>query len=233
MVDHNKTLGSALYAASAFQAFLNHPRTEVANFFLLNDMSVMGWIADRSGKFPPVPDWTPTARFMALQLYSRHFGQKLLALQSQSPQFRSEGAGLTDAVPDIPSLDSVASLDLSGGRMYLIVINRNLEDAVEADVKLDGFTPLPKASVITFNGRGIDSHTGTTPMPVPGVPWARPAEDPKDRRILSGAPNEVWLDQKPFENAASSFAYTFPAHSITAFEFTRGSGRGPGRGKRE
>ena len=48
----------------------------MANIWLLNDVTVLGWIGSRNGRFPPEPEWAPTARYYALQLYSRHFAAK-------------------------------------------------------------------------------------------------------------------------------------------------------------
>ena len=43
-VDHPKTLGSALFAADAMKTLIESPKTEIANFWFLNDLSVLGWI---------------------------------------------------------------------------------------------------------------------------------------------------------------------------------------------
>lgn len=220
-VDHAKTLGSALFVASALKTFLEAPRTDIANYFLLNDMAVLGLIASRNADFPPRPDWIPTARYYALQLYTRHFGDKVVSSTATGPTFNSEAVGLMQAVRDVPVLDVVASLSDDGRQLYILGINRSFDDPVDAALEVRGFTPGSSGVAWTLNGTGIDANTGTKPLEIPGVKWGRQAEDPQHHRFARGAMSEVTLQSSPVANTGARFRYRFPAHSATSIVLSR------------
>lgn len=223
-VDHVKTLGSALFAASTLKAFIESPRTEIANFFLLNDMSVLGWIGSKNGEFPPRPDWTPTARYHAFQLFTRHFGEQLVRSDADAPSFDSEAVGIIDAVKDVPYLDIVSSLSADGDRLYVMAINKHFDSSIETTIQLQDFEPGARATAWTLTGTGIDAHTGTTPLRVPGIGWAKQVEDKQDRRFSKGGANEITLTSSEVSQVARQFKYNFPPHSVTSLVLTRRAG---------
>lgn len=223
-VDHGKTLGSALFVASMLKAFIESPRTEIANFFLLNDVSVLGWIGSRNDKFPPQPDWTPTARYYAFQLYTKHFGEQLVRSDAASPTYNSEAVGIVDAVRDVPYLDVVASLSADGGKLYIMAINKNFSNPVETAINLRSFVPRAAATAWTLTGAGVDAHTGTLPLAVPGLKWGRQVEDARDRRFSKGGLQEVALSPAEFTVKGPRFTYRFPPCSVTSIVLTRGGG---------
>ena len=70
---HTKTLGSALYVASVLKRFIESPKVEVANSFVLTDESFMGWIGKWNGKFIPNAPYyalgfTPISRTVELRV---------------------------------------------------------------------------------------------------------------------------------------------------------------------
>jgi len=218
-VDHAKTLGSALFVASTLKAFIESPKTEIANFFLLNDVSVLGWIGSRDGRVPPVPDWTPTARYFAFQLFTRHFGEQLLRSQAVSPTYDSEAVGLIDAVKDVPYLDIVSSLSSDGRKLYIIAINKHFDSAIKADIGLRSFQPASSGTAWTLTGTGIDANTGTTALQ--GLLHGKGTEDQQNPRFSKGGTGEVTLSSSEVTGVKNRFAYRFPPHSVTSLELTR------------
>lgn len=219
-IDHTKTLGSALYSASVLKEFIESPKTGIAAFWMLNDMGTLGMIGSRSTKFPPEPDWTPTARYYALQLFTRHFGDRLIQSTTQSPTFNSPAVGWTEAVKGAPYLDVVCSLSSDGRRLYVIAINKHFDDAITADVSIRGFAAAAGATAWTLTGRGIDAHTGTKIIQIPGLKVAAQKQDPIHKRFSQGGPNEVTFTSSQVE-AGREFSYRFPARSATALVLTR------------
>jgi len=218
---HTKTLGSALFAASTLKTLIESKSTEIANFHLLNDLGFMGWIGTTDDSWPPHPAWAPTARYLAFQLFSRHFGSQLLTTEANSPTFNSPAIGLTGAVQNVPYLDVISSLSADGKVLSIIAINKNSDSPAEATFDLNAFEARPAAEVWTLNGTGLDANTGTKPLRIPGIAWGRQMEDPRNPRFSKGAPDEVTLSSSKFNGVKNHFQYQFPAHSVTALALSR------------
>jgi len=219
-IDHNKTLGSAVYAASVLKALVES-RVELANMHTLHDYSMMGWIAPLNPSFPPQPNWAPTARYYAMQLFTRHFGDRLVRSTSSGPSFDSTAVGLVDAVREAPALEVVASLGANGRTLHLIVTNKHFDQAIDAAIVLRAFAPATQASAWLLSGTGIDAHTGTTHIQIPGVVWGKQAEDEQNPRFSHGGPSEVTLRESPVTGVGERFSHRFPPLSVTALVLTR------------
>ena len=181
-VDHNKTLGSALFVGSMMKTLIESPETDLAAFWLLNDVSVLGWIGSRNDDFPPAPEWFPTARYHALQMFTKHFGTRLVPSKVASPTFSTEAVGMIDAVASVPLVDAVASLDASGDRLFVIVINKDFDRPAKARIETSAFVSVAGQSW-TLSGKTIDSHTGTRVIRVPGLDVVQ-ASGPLRTRML-------------------------------------------------
>lgn len=215
-VDHNKTLGSALFTASAFKVLLESPQTQIANFWLLNDVSVLGWIGSRSKAFPAKPDWAPTARYFALQLYRRHFGQILVKSTSTGPTYDSEAVGFVEPVEGVGFLDVVSSTGEDGQRLYIMGINKHFDRPIDASINIRGFTPESNGIAWTLNGKSIDANTGTVVIDVPGLGLAKQAKDSHNPRFEHGGAGEITLTRSAVTDAGTGFTYRFPPHSVTS-----------------
>jgi alpha-N-arabinofuranosidase len=211
-VDHVKTLGSALYVASAMKAFLESPKMDVATGFKLVDELYQGWIGKRDGR------WIPKAPYYALQLYTKHFGSVLVSSSTEAPGYDSQPAGLVDALSNVPYLDVVSSRSEDGRKLFLMAVNKHFDSPVEARVSVTGRRPATRGTAWTLNGTGIDANTGTQLFQARGVRWARQASDSENPRFESGAPDQVAVTSKEVGGLGASFTYTFPAHSVTALE---------------
>lgn len=214
-VDHVKTLGSALYVSGAMNAFLRVPDVELANFFKLSEFGFMGWIGKRGGRF------VPTAPYLAFQLYAQNFGDVLVPVSVKSPTYDSEGAGLIEPISDVPLLDGVASRSESGDRAYLIVVNRSMGSAIEAEVDVAGFGEGFNGTARVLSGPSADANTGTELPRIPGIDWGRQATVGTNGRFDSGGPGEVRIETVDLGSLGSRFAHSFPPLSVTAIELVR------------
>jgi alpha-N-arabinofuranosidase len=214
-VDHVKTLGSALFVASALKVFIESPSVEIANFFKLVDPLWSGSIGKRGDTH------AATAPYYALQLYTKHFGDVLVQTAVKSPTFASPAVGWVDAVPDVPYLDVVASLARDGKSLHVIGVNKHFDRDIRARITLANFVPRGDAGSWTLNGTGIDANTGTDVFRAPSIKWARQEEDRENPRFSKGAPGEVAVTAGKLAGLAASFEYVFPAHSVTALVLPR------------
>jgi alpha-N-arabinofuranosidase len=211
-VDHVKTLGSALFVASTLKVFIESPAVQIANAFKLVDPLFMGWIGSNNGRH------VPTAPYLALQLYTRHFGERLVAATTHSPVYDSAAVGWVDRVANVPYLDVVASLSGDGKTLYVIAVNKHFDDAIVGRISIRGFQPVGPAVAWVLNGTGIDANTGTRPPQAPGVRWMPQASAEPTGRFDHGGPGEVTLTSTTIARVSNSFEYSFPAHSVTALE---------------
>lgn len=222
--DHVKTLASALFAASTLKVFVESPRTEIANAFLLNDIGFMGWIGPRDSGHLTLPprdgQYLPKAPYFALQMYSRHFGSLVVKSSVLSPTYNSLAVGMTERVANVPYLDVVASRSDDGKTLYVMAINKHFDKRVKTAITLKGYRPQGQGTAWTLNGTGIDANTGT--QLVRGVPWEPQLQAQPNPRFDLGKPGEVGISSATLNNVADSFEYTFPAHSVTCLEI-RGS----------
>ncbi len=214
-VDHCKTLGSALYTASAMLAFIENPRVEVATYFKLVDKLFIGAIGLRGERF------APTASYLALQMFTRHFGTQLLESRVASPTFDSPALGWAPPVRRAAYLECSASLSADRKTLYIIAVNRHFDRAMRISLNVRGFAPASDAKEWLLTGTGLDAHTGTGPLSVPGITWAKQAEDEANPRFSKGGPGEVSLKGRAVRRASATMAWTIPAHSVACLELRR------------
>jgi alpha-N-arabinofuranosidase len=211
-VGHTKTLGSALYVASAVQAFLRDQRTEMANFFKLTEPSFMGWI-DANG--------VPKPSYYALQMYTHHFGDRVIAVEVDSPNFGSRSVGNVDAVDRTEYLDAIASLSSDGRRLYIIAVNRSFSNGLQTKVSLHGFHPRSTARAWVLTAPSLDANNGNDLPSIPGLYWAKQISAPRGSMFEQGRPGTVATRETSIANVSDSFSYLFPPMSVTALELTQ------------
>jgi len=128
------------------------------------------------------------------ELYAKHFGDSVVSATVIDPPM------FTYRDNEWPYLDAVASKSLNGDTLYLIVINKasgldtdTISD-IEATIKIDGFIPRQEAKIWTLTGDSITSFNA------PGHEF------------------DVCIAESTISQVSDSFAYIFPAHSVTAME---------------
>lgn len=207
-IDHQKTLAAGLYVASMMQTFLRTPRIEMANFFKLTEANFMGWIN--------APDAEPKPVYYALQMYSRHFGTNLVDTTVSGPSYSSKPIGLVMPENKVPSLDCVASLDDSGSKLYLIVVNKNLTEPISASINLSGYVPRGSAKVWLLTAPSPDANNGSDMQSA-----AKQKESSRNPMFRSGHPGTVIPVSRDFRTAGLHCKFRFESRSVTAIEFTR------------
>ncbi len=186
-IDHAKTMGSALFTASALNVFMRSPRVQVANFFKLNEASFMGLIGRRGG------EWAPTASYEVFALYRRNVREQLVDTRVDGPTYTSRALGVVDAVARAPFVDAVATTDAQG--LTIIAVNKS-GTAMKARIALGGFLAGGTANVESVSADDLDANTGTTLPVVPGLKWAPQVNI---ARFDRGAPGEIHVARESLE----------------------------------
>lgn len=208
-IDHCKTLGSALYDASTLKAFIEAPRMDLATFFKISEYSFMGCIAG---------DGTPKPSYYALQMYSRHFGDRLLTTGVTSPTYDSKPVMQLDPVAGVPYLEAISSLSADRSKLYVIVINKHFTAPIRTRLHLTGFHPGPTGKAWVLTGPSLDANNGKDLVDYPGLSWGKQVESPRNPSFYSGKPGTVVTREKPLTGVSSDFDYTFPPISVTCLE---------------
>ncbi len=222
-VDHNKTLGSAVFAASVFKAFLESPRTAIANTHTLHDLGVMGWIGSTSNTFPAEPQWTGTPRYLLMRLLRDFVGATVVGSSVTGPTFDSTAVGWVAATQRVPAVETIASLSADGQQLNVILINKHLSAPVDVTVDLGTFRPQAQGSAWVLSGTGPDAHLGTQPLQLPGQTWGVQATDTTNPRFPYGGPGEVTYRSESLSNVTSRLRRTVAPCSVTALSFRRAS----------
>jgi alpha-N-arabinofuranosidase len=211
-VDHVKTLGSALYAASVMNIFVSNPRIEIADGFKLIDSGTQGWLGPRDG--------TNAAKAISyvLPMFTQHFSPLVVQSSTISPTYNSRSMGEIDAVQNVPYLDAVAGTDDANSTAYLMVVNRHFDRTIHTGVSFAGYCAQRSATLWTLNGTALDANTGTQPSTNLGVVWAAQAAEAPDGQINNGGPDQIWISTQTVPVTGCSAQFDFPAHSVTAVQ---------------
>ena len=146
------------------------------------------------GMLTPSPDHLRQSEAYALELYSHLDGERVESSIEGGPCYTISYRG----VPyEIPYFEAIAALDPSEAKLALLVINKHPTEALAAEIKIQGFVPRAQATAYTLNGPSLDAFNF-----------------PKH-------PTAVRISQTVFAEAAKTFPYTFPAHSVTLIELRR------------
>lgn len=149
-IDHVKTMGTAVYFARLMQVFLGQPRVTVANYFKFTDRSFMGWVGyDRKPKIP----------YYVIQLFSQHFGTHLISATVESPKYSVKSVAITPA-STAPEITVVASIDDTGRKLFVNLVNRSWDTVHQVTLKTGHFTPSDKATAWILSAPGLTDHNG-------------------------------------------------------------------------
>jgi alpha-L-arabinofuranosidase len=177
-------LGGAIDAAGWLNMLLQH-----AEFVPVSDMTGLiefGGIYKKRGRVYLTPQcW-------AFSLYSNYAGDVLLSTRVTSDEY-DVGPVLRrlPAIPNVPYLDVVATMDSARGDVTLFVVNRNWKAAQKAAIRISGFQPPTRATVRTLSTQSIlDENNEEHPDAVQPV-------------------------TSTVEISCDTIHYTFPEHSLT------------------
>ena len=145
------------------------------------------------------------------ELYNKHFGDVLLSadvdcnsytiskraykpIKKHARRFIEKGAKRD--VRSLPYLSVNASRNKNGSKIYLMVINRNMDKNVTSSIELKNFVPAQECNAWILNGPSID------------------ATNEKNEDNVRVEYNKVEIKDNPFK-------FTFEPHSLTAIEIER------------
>ncbi len=213
----NKTLTAMLGDATFLNRLLYNELLETTNYWAWS----YGDLPTRRGE--------PQLSYRLFELYS-DLGTEILRQETNTFRFSAPAAfAHWGGRQNVSSLDVLATKKLDNSRLYLIVVNREWNKDVAAEINLHGFQPQGDAHVKYINvgpnadweGAGGEIHEeylAVMQSTGPGVlhpitQW--------------GAGYDQWYyneENVPLtetqEDLDHSFTYTFPAHSVTAFEIS-------------
>lgn len=96
----------------------------------------------------------------------------------------------------IPYLSVNASKNKDGNKVYLMVINKNMDESITTTIDLKDFTPTSEGDAWVLNGPSIDATNEKNP-------------------------DNVKIVHKKFEIKSTPFQFTFEPHSLTAIEIEK------------
>jgi len=208
---HVRTLGSALYIASVLKQLIDSPRVLASCTFDLVSTGFIGWIAPRQGVY------IKNAQCFAMQMYTLHFGSFHVNSYYLSPTFSTISVGGVAAQTGVPYLDVVTSLSDDQNTLYMMVINKNFDRSISAEINfVSGFTPQSSGTAWVLSGTGIDANTGAD-----NQGWGEQAQDVINPQFSNGDPSAVSISSHPVNGIRDGFTYVFPAFSVTSLEMKR------------
>ena len=190
-------LGGAIYDADYMIYLLNNEYDIfVANWNSgLIESNYFGLIKqDVFNEEPPVK----RPNFYTLKLFTNYFGNTIVeSVVTNPPLFDvvsfNTGAFLTfPAAQDVPALNCIATV--GDDKLYLMTINRDLDNDIQTQVVLNGFSPTGNAQVYTLNGPSIDATN----------------EDIQEN---------VTITESTIDNISDTFSFSFEKHSVTVMVF--------------
>jgi len=145
--------------------------------------------------------------YYVFELYHKHFGDILLGADvqcdsydiSQYQSLKPQVKGLLKngrSGNNIPYLSVNASKSFDGKRVYLMVINKNMDGSMPATIELKDFVPASDANTWILNGPSVDATN----------------EEKHDN---------VKVVHHEIEITGNLFEFTFEPHSLTAIEIKR------------
>lgn len=191
----NASLLAGLHLADLLMMFLEQSSALTIPFACGWKLHGYGYGSDIGYQWWP-EQRTPRPEYYAQRVFREHFGDLLVANSVDCGTFSTVEVAAVEAMPDVPELSVCTSIDSERTKLYVMVINKQLEGDVQATIQVEGFEPQPEASIWTLNGPSITAHN---------------EEDPGTVSIV---PSTLSLVSK-------SFAYTFPAHSLTVLELDK------------
>lgn len=195
VLDQSRTLAAALYTAGLLHAFMRE-KVWMANYNIATSKWFGALLTDTDSGLIR----TPT--YYLYDLYRNHFGETLVEANVHSPWYSSPKEGGVPRRNIVPYLDAMASKD-GMGNVYLAVINRHLEQPVDAAVHVAGLAAKSEADVYTLDGPDSNSINGPS----------------LTQTTSGGSPDSVVIKHTLWTMDAQK--YRFPAHSVTILQWRK------------
>lgn len=205
-VEHNKTMASAVYAASVLKVFLESPGTEMANAFKLVDGVFTGWIGKRNGEY------VPKAPYYVLRMFAKNFTGPIVASSTVSPAFSAISMGNVPAAAGVPYVEAIAGKSVDGRTLSVALWNKHLTSAISVECLVSNFNAAATASTWSLTGTAADSHTGT--QPIPGLYVVPQASMEGNTAFHAGTTSTVTMPTGTATVSAGKVNVTIPPASV-------------------
>lgn len=181
-------LRDALFISGVFHVFHRHANTvKMAN--IAQFANVLGVVSARGEKVHR------TAIYYPFLMYTNLSEPVVVETSFKGETFSSPAFGGIQKVSDIPILDVSSQLSEDGKTLVLFVINRDMANDVEAQIKLEGYNPSGNAYIYLLDAPDVLSVNTVS----------------NDRKVSVSCSSVDVGETLP--------NCTFPAHSVTALVF--------------
>jgi hypothetical protein len=142
----------------------------------------------------------------------------VIETRTEAPTFDVRAIGGVTSTQRVPVLDVIAGLSRDGAQVSLIVVNKEFEFPITADIEVAGFQPDSRSLVTVLTAPSLDANNG------PDLPkgayggWARQASAPTNSMFDSGRPGTVAPRERVWEGSGERFSFTFEPRSVTALQ---------------
>jgi alpha-N-arabinofuranosidase len=196
-IDHNKTMGSAVYVDRMMQVFLSHPKVKIANYFKLTDDTHMGWNSYLNE--PKVP-------YYVIQLFTQHFGTATVAASVTSPTYSTPALGFVPPETNVNLVTAVASIDPATEKLYINFVNRDWAQTHYVQLTIGGFAYSTTTGTLwQIYSSSVTDNNGPDIMPGVGITYVDPSIVASNVQIQSGA-------------ASLNAPIALPPHSVETLE---------------
>jgi len=179
--DADLRLADALYLASVYHALFRRARqVYIAEIESLINVQGILEASQTSVKLTP--------EYFAYLLYRNHTGKTVLRTSTAGPMAAFD--------PNLPLLDSVATLSADQRTLYVAVVNRAEDQDLDTSIRIEGWTPRQGANAPVLELNGKDK--------VAANPF--------------GSSDNVNIRTKSITVTGQTILYRFPAHSVTVIE---------------
>jgi alpha-N-arabinofuranosidase len=166
-VDHNKTLGSAVYVGRALQVFLSHPKVKIANYFKMVDNTCFGWNSYLNQ--PKVP-------YYVIQLFTQHFGTAMVSTSVTSPTYSTNEVGYAPPESNVAKVTAVSSIDPVNHKLYINFVNRDWSQMHFVQLHLSGFNHTTNSGRFWYvYSPSVTDNNGPDMAPGLGVTYTDPS----------------------------------------------------------
>lgn len=192
-VPYRHCLGTALLNAELLRIFLR-PEYKIlmANYWNFNN-GYTGMIKSEtefmSHDYKYHINYIKRPNYYVFELYHKHFGSELIGVNVKSSSYETKGFS-------IPYLSVNASINADRSKVFLMVINKNLNETISATVDLKDFNPSKNGKAWMLIGPSVIATNETNP-------------------------DNVTVVNKEFKIEDNLFKFTFEPHSLTAIEIER------------
>ena len=196
-IDHNKTMGSAVYVGRVLQVLLSHPKVKIANYFKLVDGTPMGWDSYLN---------QPKVEYYVGQLFALHFGTSMVATSVTSPTYSTSQTGSVPAEKNVAEVTAVSSVDPVAKKLYINFVNRAWTQTHYVKLTVNGFNHTTTSGTLwqIYSGNVTDNN-GPDMMPGLDISYVDPSTTVSHIQIQS-------------KSVALNSNIALPPHSIETLE---------------